>query len=85
MANTVSYRRTKSKNYQSESVEVSLEVLDGWNEMDTLQLCKYLIDASLDFKVNRRSANKLLRSYYDDEDADIEDYALESIHLIPTI
>lgn len=76
MNSVVNYGRTVSKNYQSERVDVSLEVLDGWTHAETLRLCKYLVDAALGLKVNRREANKLLRQYYGDDELDIEDYCL---------
>lgn len=76
MTISVSYGRTISKDYQSERVDITLDVPDAWAESDVLQLCKYMVDAALGLKVDRRAANKLVRDYYHNNDVDIEDFAL---------
>jgi len=74
--NTVSYGRTISKNYQSQKVEIMLEVLEGWTEAETLQLAKYMVDESLDIRtVTQRQANKLYRAYFG-TDTDIKELKL---------
>lgn len=76
---SVTYGRTRSRNYQSEKVEINLEVLEGWNELDVLDLAAALVHAKLgELKksgVDAREINKLYRAYYDDEELDIRDLA----------
>ena len=75
----VTYGRTRSRNYQSEKVELTLEVLEGWNELDVLDLAAALVHGKLgELKksgINVREINKLYRAYYDDEELDIRDLA----------
>lgn len=76
---TVTFGRTISKNYQSQRVEVTLQVAEGWHINEVYDLAIAMAQAMLGLRVpDRRRANELLRAYYNNENLDIEDYYRES-------
>lgn len=79
MAETISYGKTVSQNYQSKRVDITLVVPDGWKPGEVMLIAQGIVHETMDLPYPKRTANELAREYYDDKDLTIADLCPERV------